>query len=128
MKRKRIWIIGSVLIFLVLYIWVEVWIARDVERIVESGMKNDLSYQEYMTEKAYSKINPFKRGMDNYESKYTPENHTYTDVRPIHVFMRAWVTIDHLYKSTNTGSNERILLKLKLRNGKWIASDARIKP
>ncbi|MBB6734066.1 hypothetical protein [Cohnella zeiphila] len=116
------------LIVIVGYIFVGVWIVKDTRQIVENGMRNGSNYVGYMTENTYAKLNPAKRGITNYESVYNPENHLYQHIRPWHLFFIARVSLHNYYRSGITGFNENVVLKLKLQDGRWVATDARIKP
>lgn len=123
-----------VALFLIAYVSFGVWIAHDTKIILERAMDPNSDYAECMNTTAYQKINPVERKMTAEVFVYNKKNHDIGFVLPVHFFFvsKSFVTQD--YFTNNLGDlgglafREPVNLTLKLKSGKWYATNAQIKP
>jgi hypothetical protein len=91
-------------------------------------MQNDVNYSDIMSSNVYKRINPKENIATSSNYSYQPESHTIGVPFPLHFFGIAKVWVTHRYNPGNFGFVEPVTLTLKLKNGKWFATDVHIKP
>ncbi|WP_145949638.1 hypothetical protein [Paenibacillus sp. Y412MC10] len=121
-------VLTLVVIFVVAYVSFGIWIAKDTKAILVKAMSGDSDYTEYMNNVAYQKINPIKRGMTDESFQYNENEHKIGFVLPIHFFFISKAFVTQQYSNDNLAFREPVRLSLKLKSGKWYATDAHIKP
>ncbi|MBH5319953.1 hypothetical protein I6N90_19315 [Paenibacillus sp. GSMTC-2017] len=120
--KKKIYIYIFIFFFILCYISVGHMISGQAKKVLEAGMKPNLEYQNYMTEDVYNTINPSNR-IGGYEDEYNPAHHSYkSNLIPLHFFFTASVTTYNYYNNGDIGFNEKVIIKMNLKKGKWIAT------
>ena len=130
MKVKNL-ILTLVALFLIAYVSFGGWIAHDTKIILERAMEPDSDYAEYMNTTAYQKINPVERKMTTEVFVYNKKNHDIGFVLPVHFFFVSKSFVTQKYFTGDPGGmafSEPVRLTLKLKSGKWYATNAQIEP
>lgn len=97
-------------------------------------MKPDSDYAYYMNTTAYQKMNPIERKMTTENFVYDKRNHDIGFVLPVHFFFVSKSFVTQKYFTGDPGGlgglafREPVSLTLKLKSGKWYATNALIKP
>lgn len=133
LNRWRISVPIIVLVLVVVYILFSMWIAKDVRTILQVGMQPGSNYQKYMSEEAYNKINPLRRGLTNVPYTYDAGAQKVSKIRAIHFFFIARATANQSFQFRTSddnyfGSTENVKLTLKLKHGRWVATLIDIAP
>lgn len=115
-------------LFVIVYIAVGVWISHDTKIILVKAMSGAADYQKYMNDKTYQKINPVMRDMTAKPYVYDKKYHEIGFVFPMHFFFISKAYVNQFYSNGDFGFREPVRLNLKLKSGKWYATDASIKP
>lgn len=127
MRRKKL-VISLTIILVVAYVLFGVWIANDTKVVLEKAMSGAADYPEYMNQTTYQKINPIERGVGKENFMYDKELHRIGFVFPLHFFFVSKVYVTQQYENDSFGLKEPVNLKLKLKSGRWYATNAHIKP
>jgi hypothetical protein len=86
------------------------------------------AYFPYMTETVYNSINPLQRHITASHYDYKPEASSFGVHLVLHLFLYAKVSVTHGYDQGKWGFRERVVITLKLKKGKWVATRATIQP
>ncbi|GLX68002.1 hypothetical protein [Paenibacillus glycanilyticus] len=132
MSKRKLTILAGVSLFLLVYVTYGLWIAKDVRTILTIGMQPDSSYDNYMSEQAYHRLNPIRNGMTNSTYTYQSENHHIGPVFLFHFFVVAKTSTKQSFefqnKSVSFGGTEVVKMTTKLKHGRWYASEIHIAP
>jgi hypothetical protein len=91
-------------------------------------MQNNVNYSEIMSSKVYKRLNPIQNHSTSAKYSYKSESHTIGVPIPLHFFGIAKVWVIHQYNPGNFGFVEPVAMRLKLKNGKWYATNVQIEP
>lgn len=127
MKRKR-YVISLIILFVIAYVSVGAWISHDTKIILVKAMSGAADYKDYMNTTTYQKINPATREMTTKPYEYDKKFHVVGFVLPLHFFYRSTAFVNQFYSNEDFGFREPVRLSLKLKSGKWYATDVYIKP
>ncbi|GKU78724.1 hypothetical protein [Paenibacillus sp. L3-i20] len=120
--KKKVIIYSSIAAFIFAYVIVGSNINEASKKILVAGMKSNTDYRAFMTDEVYDKLHPADR-VSRYEIEYMPDNHSYkASLVPLHFFFIAHVTVKNHYDNGFSGFNEDVILTMKWKKGKWIAT------
>ncbi|MGO4106113.1 hypothetical protein [Paenibacillus sp. YAF4_2] len=130
MSRKRITILSVVSLFLIVYVSYGFWIAKDVKSILTVGMQPDSSYEKYMSDQAYNRLNPLRNHMTALSYTYKPGDHSVGPVFLFHFFFIAKTSTKQSFEfhdaSPTFGGTEVVKMTTKLKHGRWYATKVHI--
>ncbi|RAR44785.1 hypothetical protein [Paenibacillus sp. MDMC362] len=125
-RKKRI--LSITMLLVIAYVLFGLWIAHDTKLILKKAMSGAADYADYMNSSTYRKINPAERELTDKHFVYDKQIHQTGFVFPLHFFFVSDTFVTQQYENKEFGFKEPIRLKLRLKSGKWYATDAFIQP
>ncbi|MDQ0060518.1 hypothetical protein J2T14_002690 [Paenibacillus harenae] len=91
-------------------------------------MQNEVEYHNIMHSDVYKRINPLQRHLTSSNYTYKPKSHGIGTPFSLHLFGYAKVWVKQRYTPGDFGFEEPVTLTIKLKKGKWYATNVHIEP
>lgn len=127
MKRTKL-VLSTAVLLVIAYVLFGLWIAHDTKLMLEKAMSGAADYADYMNSSTYRKINPVERELTDKHFVYDKKLHQTGFVFPLHFFFVSNTFVTQQYENPDFGLKEPVRLNLRLKSGKWYATDAYIQP